>query len=195
MWLIVGLGNPGSKYLLNRHNVGFVAIDYLSKSVGVRNEEGKSEHQGKTVDFKWESEPVKLVKPETFMNLSGDCVSDIVNFYKIETEKIIIVHDELDLPFGQMRLKKKGGDGGHNGVSSLIERLGTDDFLRVRIGIGRPPHPEMSPASFVLQNFSKEEQASLPTILEKAVDAIEAIVFDDPLKAMNTFNTRDKEKE
>src|SRR5690242_9998749 len=133
MWLIVGLGNPGSKYLLNRHNVGFAALDYLTKAVGVRNDDGKSEHKGRTIDFKWDGEPVKLVKPETFMNLSGDCVAELAQYYKIDTEHIIIVHDELDLPFGQIRLKQKGGDGGHNGVSSLIENLGSDEFLRLRI--------------------------------------------------------------
>jgi len=107
MWLIVGLGNPGSKYLLTRHNVGFMAVDFMVKSLGVRNDDARSEHQARTINFKWENETVKLAKPETFMNLSGEAVGAITHFYKIPIEKIIIVHDELDLPFGQIRLKTK----------------------------------------------------------------------------------------
>ncbi len=194
MWLIVGLGNPGSKYLLTRHNVGFMTLDFFVKSVGVRNDDGKQEHKAQTIDFKWEDKQVKLVKPLTFMNKSGESVGEIMRYYKVPLENIIIVYDDLDTPYGQVRLKQKGGDGGHNGIKSLIEQLGTNEFLRVRIGIGRPPHPEMDPGDYVLQNFSKQEQPLLPDLLNTAVDAIEMAVFEGPLKAMNTFNTKPKEE-
>jgi PTH1 family peptidyl-tRNA hydrolase len=192
MWLIVGLGNPGSKYLLTRHNVGFLALDYLTKAVGVRDVEGKSECKGRTIDFKWDAEPVKLVKPETFMNLSGECVGELMRYYKIDLEHVVVVYDDMDIPLGQIRVKQKSGGGSsHNGIKSLVEHLGTNDFLRVKIGIGRPPHKEMDPANFVLQNFSKTEQESLNATLERAVDALEMIVFDDVTKAMNVFNVKE----
>jgi PTH1 family peptidyl-tRNA hydrolase len=193
MWLIVGLGNPGSKYLLTRHNAGFMALDYLVKSIGVRNEDGKQDFKANTIDFKWDDQPVKLVKPLTYMNKSGESVGEIMRYYKIPVEKVIIVYDDLDTPFGQIRLKTKGGDGGHNGIKSLIEHLSGNEFLRVRIGIGRPPHPDMDPADYVLQNFSKQEQPALPDILNTALDAIEMVVFEGAVKAMNTFNTRPKD--
>jgi PTH1 family peptidyl-tRNA hydrolase len=190
MWLIVGLGNPGSKYLLTRHNIGFMAVDYFVKSVGVRNEDGKTEYNAKTVSFKWESETIKLAKPETFMNLSGDSVQPLSHFYKIPPDHIIVIQDELDLPFGRIQIKVKGGAGGHNGINSLLEKLGTDEFLRVRLGVGRSPIAGMDPADWVLQNFSKDEQAKLPEFLNTAVDAVESIVFDGPMNAMNKFNKK-----
>lgn len=191
MWLIVGLGNPGSKYLLTRHNVGFMAVDFLVKAAGVRNDDARDEHQAKTVTFKWDTEQVKLVKPETFMNLSGESVGSLSKFYKVPIDHVLIVQDDLDQPFGQIRLKSSSGAGGHNGIDSIIEHLGTNEFLRVKIGIGRSPIAGMDPAAWVLQNFSKEEQAKLPEILDTAVDAIEAVVFDGPVKAMNEFNKKD----
>jgi PTH1 family peptidyl-tRNA hydrolase len=191
MWLIAGLGNPGSKYLLTRHNVGFMALDFLTKAVGVRDGDGKSELKGRVVDFRWENEQIKLVKPETFMNLSGECVGPVLNYYKIDIDHLIIVHDDMDQPFGQIRIKQKSGDGGHNGLKSLIEVLGTNDFLRVKIGVGRPPHPGMDPADHVLQNFTKTEQASLGLILDRTVDALEMIVFEGGTKAMNVFNAKE----
>ncbi|MDZ4676859.1 MAG: aminoacyl-tRNA hydrolase [Oligoflexia bacterium] len=194
MWLIVGLGNPGSKYLLTRHNSGFMALDYLVKSIGVQNSDGKQEHKAQTIDFKWEDQPIKLIKPLTYMNKSGESVGEIMRYYKVPLENIIVVYDDLDTPYGQIRLKQKAGDGGHNGIKSLIEQLGTNEFLRVRIGIGRPTHPDMDPADYVLQNFSKQELTTLPDHLNTALDAIEMVVFEGPLKAMNTFNTKPKEE-
>jgi PTH1 family peptidyl-tRNA hydrolase len=190
MWLIVGLGNPGSKYLLTRHNLGFMALDYLVKSVGVRNDDSKLEHKANTINFLWETQPIKLAKPETFMNLSGESVQPLAHFYKIPPDHIIVVHDELDLPFGRMQIKVKGGAGGHNGISSIIEKLGTDEFIRLRLGIGRSPIAGMETADWVLQKFSKEDQNLLPDFLNTAVDAIESIVFDGAMTAMNTFNKK-----
>jgi peptidyl-tRNA hydrolase, PTH1 family len=176
--------------MLTRHNAGFMALDFLVKSVGVRNDDARAEFDGQTVDFKWDTEPIKLVKPQTFMNHSGDCVGELARFYKIPVDRILVVHDELDLPFGQLRLKAGGGDGGHNGLKSLTEKLGTNEYLRLRIGIGRPPQPGPDAAAYVLQKFSPEEQQAWPEILNRAVDAMEAVVFDGALKAMNIFNTR-----
>ena len=113
--------------------------------------------------------------------------------YKIETNHLIVVHDDMDQPFGQIRLKQKSGDGGHNGLKSLIEALGTTEFLRLKIGVGRPPHREMDPADYVLQNFSKIEQTAISAILDRAVDALEMVVFDGPTKAMNTFNVKEED--
>jgi peptidyl-tRNA hydrolase, PTH1 family len=190
MWLIVGLGNPGSKYLLTRHNVGFMTLDFLAKSVGVRNDDARSEFKAQTVDFRWDGTPVKLVKPQTFMNLSGESVGEMVRYLKAPLEHLVVVHDELDLPFGQVKLKSGGGSGGNNGLKSLIEHLESENFLRVRIGVGRPPAPQMDPADFLLQSFSKDEQTALPSILETAVDAIEMVVFEGVTKAMNVFNVK-----
>jgi len=187
VWLIVGLGNPGSKYLLTRHNVGFMAVDYLAKSVGVRNDDVKVEHNASTISFKWENEPVKLVKPQTFMNLSGESVSALLHYYKVEVGKLIIIVDDVDLPFGKIRMRSGSGDGGHNGLKSLIQHLG-NEFLRIRIGVCRPLNPEMDTADWVLKNFSKEEQAALPEILNTVTDAIEMTVFEGATKAMNEFN-------
>lgn len=191
MWLIVGLGNPGSRYLLTRHNVGFMALDYLVQSVGARNSDGKPEMQATTIDFKWDTEAVKLVKPQTYMNLSGESVGELSRYFKVPIDKIIVVHDDVDQPFGQIRIKEKSGDGGHNGIKSLIEHLGTNEFVRVKIGIGRPANTQMETADYVLQKFSSEEQEKLPDIISKAVDAVEGIIFDGVVKAMNTFNVRE----
>ena len=188
MWLIVGLGNPGIKYALTRHNAGFMACDYLVKSVGARGEDAKTEFDAITISFKWDSEQVHLSKPQTFMNLSGDSVAPMMNFY--EPSKLIVVHDEVDIPFGRIRLTQNASAGGHNGIKSLIEKLGTNEFLRVRIGVGRSTIAGMDTAAWVLQKFTKEEQDALPEILNTTVDAIEAVVFDGPVKAMNVFNTK-----
>jgi PTH1 family peptidyl-tRNA hydrolase len=190
MWLIVGLGNPETRYFLTRHNLGFMAVDYLVKSVGAREDQGRSEHDALTISFNWENESVKVAKPQTYMNLSGDSVSSLANFYKVPPDHVVIIHDELDLPFGRIQIKIKGGDGGHNGVSSVIEKLGTDEFVRVRVGIGRSLIAGMDSATWVLQKFSKEENEKLPEVLNTTVDAVESIVFDGTLKAMNTFNKK-----
>jgi peptidyl-tRNA hydrolase, PTH1 family len=188
VWLIVGLGNPGTKYLLTRHNVGFIALDYLAKSVGVRNDDAKNEHKAQTVSFNWETTPIKLVKPQTFMNLSGESVAPLANFYKVQPSNIIVVHDEVDLPFGRIQIKTNGSAGGHNGLKSLIEKLGTQEFTRVRVGIGRSPIAQVDTADWVLQKFSESEQEPLSEILNRVADAIESIVFDGVTKAMNTYN-------
>ncbi len=195
MWLVVGLGNPGPKYLMTRHNVGFMAVDFLAKGIGVRNEAAKSEFQSHTIDFRWEETPVKLVKPQTFMNLSGEAVGELMRFYKVEMDHLLIIFDDLDTSFGQIRLKSSSGDGGHNGLKSLIQHLGSTEFMRIKVGIGRPVHPDQEAADYVLQKFNQTEQEKLAEILNITVDAVESVIFDGPLKAMNTFNTKNKGEE
>jgi peptidyl-tRNA hydrolase, PTH1 family len=195
MWLIVGLGNPGSKYLLTRHNVGWMALDFFVKAIGARVDGVKREHEADTITFNWDSEQIKLVKPQTFMNLSGESVGAIARFYKIEPTNILVLHDDMDQPFGQMRIKTKSGDGGHNGIKSLIAMLGTNDFPRIKIGIGRPAIAGMDPADYVLQNFSAQERGALAEILNQVNDAVETLVFEGLTKAMNTFNRKKEDTE
>lgn len=174
--------------MLTRHNVGFMAADFLAKSVGAPEGAGKQEHEALCLDFSWDSEKVKLVKPQGFMNLSGESVGPLSRFYKVEPQNILVVHDDMDIPFGQIRLKTSGGDGGHNGLKSLIEHLGTKDFPRVRIGVSRPPNPKMDPATYVLQSFNQEEQSKLPEIMNEVADSIECVIFEGMTAAMNKFN-------
>ncbi|MFN7904521.1 MAG: aminoacyl-tRNA hydrolase [Pseudobdellovibrionaceae bacterium] len=185
MWLIVGLGNPGSKYLLTRHNVGFLAIDVLAKSLGIKfTEKFKSEFSL----AKLAGEDVAIAKPQTFMNLSGEAVQVIAGFYKIDLDKIIVLHDDVDQPFGQIRLHKNRGHGGNNGIKSITQLMGSMDYARVKIGVSRPPHPDFSVADYVLQNFSDEEMKVLPGILDRSLDAVEAIIKMGVEKASTQFN-------
>ncbi len=192
MWMIVGLGNPGNKYLLTRHNVGFMALDYFVKAMGAEQSKPKTESKAFVTTFSVDGQQMILVKPQTYMNLSGESVGEIMRYYKIEIPNIVVAHDDLDQPFGNVRIKAASGDGGHNGLKSLIEHLGTNEFPRVKIGIGRPPHPEMEIADYVVQNFSKTEQAGLPDILNTSVDAIESVIFEGLITAMNKFNGNKK---
>ncbi len=191
MFLIVGLGNPGKKYSGNRHNAGFMTADSL------RDREGLPDYKEK-VSGVWSrglvfGHEVVLLKPMTFMNLSGDSVQPASAFFKVAPAEIIVVHDELDVPFGEVRLKMGGGHAGHNGLRSLIERLGTPDFARVRVGVGRPP-PDFKGdvADFVLQDFDAVERAQAPDLIERARDAVKRLVQDGTSAAMNVVNTKKK---
>lgn len=188
MWLIVGLGNPGAKYTFTRHNVGFLAVDFLLNCLEVK-QEPKEEFQALTNQFNWDSEVIKVAKPMTYMNLSGESVGEICRFYKIPVENVLVIQDDLDQPFGQIRLKAASGDGGHNGIKSLAQHLSSNDFIRLKIGIGRPVE-KMDPAAYVLQKFSDEENEKLSEILNKSVDAIEEVIFEGAESAMNKFNRR-----
>lgn len=184
-YLIVGLGNPGPRYHNNRHNVGFMVIDALADDAGIpiRRVEFRA-LVGKGV---LEREPVLLAKPQTFMNDSGQAVAPLVRFYKIPNEKLLVVHDDLDLPFGTLRLRPQGGAGGQRGMGSIIAKLDTQDFARLRVGIGRPPG-RMAPRDYVLHDFDPKEEEILPEVLRNAVDAIHRFVADGIEKAMNDFN-------
>ncbi len=187
MYLIAGLGNPGQKYDDTRHNIGFMFLDYLA-----------SEANDNFKDSKWEASVLKmnlwsqqmiLVKPQTFMNLSGKAVGLIASYYQIEPEKIIVVHDDLDLDAGRIKVVFDRGHGGHNGIRSIIESLGTREFARLRIGIGRPPE-KMKPSSFVLSRFSSEEMSDVQEGFVDMARAIRLIMEEGVVKAMNYMNKK-----
>ncbi len=180
--LIVGLGNPGPKYTLTRHNVGFMVIDELISSLNV-TKLSSSSFNGEL----YKSNNHFLLKPLTFMNLSGESVAKVKNFYKLDTNDIIVVHDDLDLPFGSIRFKRGGGHGGHNGLKSLDSHIGKE-YIRIRIGIGKPEH-KTEIVSYVLSNFTNEEQKKLPEILLHVKEAILKFLDDESLQKITSFYT------
>lgn len=186
-WLIVGLGNPGSNYTFNRHNIGFMVIDFLLKSIGSPIE--KSEHKSITSKFKLENIHIITAKPQTYMNRSGEAVQGLTSYYKIPSSNIIVIQDDIDQGFGKMKLHRNRGHGGHNGIRSITESLGSSDYYRVKLGVGRPQHPSFSVADYVLQNFSENEMNELPEILNKATQAIEHLITHGYSEAATQFNT------
>ncbi|HSQ67101.1 MAG TPA: aminoacyl-tRNA hydrolase [Polyangiaceae bacterium] len=189
MYLVVGLGNPGKKYERNRHNVGFMVADRLRADGGLPDY--KEKFSGVFSRGRVSTDDAMVLKPMTFMNLSGDSVQPAAAFVKVDPAHVIVVHDELDLPFGDVRVKVGGGHAGHNGLRSIIERLGTPDFLRVRVGIGRPP-PDFrgEVADYVLSDFDSSDRAELPDVLARAAEAVRLIVDKGPGPAQNAVNTR-----
>jgi PTH1 family peptidyl-tRNA hydrolase len=184
-WLIAGLGNPGPGYAGNRHNAGFMVADLLAERIGTRFKRDRSRAAvatGRLAGF-----PVTLAKPQPFMNLSGGPVASLRSFYKLPPDQIVVVHDEMDIPFGTVRLKLGGGDNGHNGLRSVTAALGTRDYFRVRVGIGRPPG-RMDAADFVLHDFSAAERKQLPELLSRSADAVEVLLHDGLVRAQNEFN-------
>ena len=180
--LIVGLGNPGEKYLFTRHNIGFMVIDHLAerwKSLPFKKE-------GHALTSKYNQ--VLLVKPQKFMNLSGEVVQQLMNYYKIQTTQLLVLHDDLDLPFGSFRYQLQRGPGGHNGVKNIHHVLGTADYARIKIGIGRPAQVQMDVADYVLQNFSSTEIESLPQLLTDIGDSIEFFLDHGFAKTANQYN-------
>jgi len=184
-WLIAGLGNPGSGYAGNRHNCGFMVADVLADRMGAPFKRDRS--RARVAVGRLASCPVTLAKPQSFMNLSGRPVAALRTFYKIPVERIVVIHDELDIPFGTVRLKQGGGDNGHNGLRSVTAALGSRDYLRVRVGIGRPPG-RMDPADFVLHDFSAAERKVLPDVLERCADAVEVLLQRGLATAQNEFH-------
>ncbi len=184
-FLIVGLGNPGREYKDNRHNLGFMLVDRLAVRLEARGM--KLQSKAIVTTARYEGTKLILAKPQTFMNLSGGSVQGLVRFYKLPLGSVLIAHDDLDLPFGVIRLRPGGGPGGQKGMASAIESLGTQEFPRLRIGIGRPPG-RMDPADYVLQDFSRDETKELSTILDRAADAALTFVTDGLDRAMNKFN-------
>ena len=184
-YLIIGLGNPGRDYLNNRHNIGFMLIDRLA----VRLNAQKIRLQSKAiVTSAIEADnKVILAKPQTYMNLSGQSIQGLVKFYKLPLDRMLVAHDDLDLPFGTLRLRPGGGPGGQRGMASTIDYLGTQVFPRLRLGIGRPPG-RMDPAAYVLQDFSRKEKELLPEILDRSVEAVLCLISQDLDAAMNKFN-------
>ncbi len=183
-FLIVGLGNPGRKYRGNRHNIGFMAVDALAAAYNI--ESSKVQNKAIVGNGRIQNQNVIIAKPQTYMNDSGDAVGPLARYYKVPIENVLVVYDELDLPFGTIRLREKGGAGGHNGMKSVINHLG-QDFPRVRLGIGRPPGRMPVPA-YVLQDFGKDDLPLLDDVLAEAVRAIETYLRDGIQLAMSRHN-------
>jgi peptidyl-tRNA hydrolase, PTH1 family len=184
-YLLIGLGNPGREYRDNRHNLGFMVIDRLIVRLNARGMKVQSKAIVTTATY--EERKLILAKPQTYMNLSGQSAQGLLNFYKIPVENMLIAHDDLDIPFGTIRIRPGGGPGGQKGMASTIERLGTKDFPRLRIGIGRPPG-RMDPAAYVLQDFSRDEMKTLSEIVDRAAEAALTFVVEGLNKAMNKYN-------
>ena len=184
-WLVVGLGNPGPRYAATRHNIGFAVVELLAARVGGRFKA----HRGRcdVVETRLSGRPVVLAKPKSYMNESGGPVVAISRFYKVPLDRLVLVHDDLDLPFGTLRLKRGGGDGGHNGLRSATAALGSREHLRVRFGIGRPPGRQ-DPADFVLREFTVSERKELPFLVDRAADAVESLIANGLDAAQNEFN-------
>jgi PTH1 family peptidyl-tRNA hydrolase len=189
--LVVGLGNPGRRYLATRHNVGFLALDVLRDSLGLSSYDERFSGLFTLGEPSGCSGAVALLKPSTFMNLSGSSVQMAMAFLEVEAPSVIVLHDELDLGFGVVRVKVGGGHAGHNGLRSLIDRISSSDFVRVRIGVGRPP-PGFGGdvGDYVLSGFDPVEQAGLPGVIEEAVDAVRTVLLSGPSAAMNHVNAR-----
>jgi peptidyl-tRNA hydrolase, PTH1 family len=186
-WLIAGLGNPEEGYRRSRHNLGFMALDRMAERCGVRLSERRFKaHFGRCVI---DGQHVLLAQPQTFMNLSGEAVAPMLGYFKIETARLIVIHDELDLGIGTIRIKRGGGHGGNNGLRSIVESLGTGDFVRIRIGVGRPPQGRDA-VGFLLQPMTRNELAAYDPVIERVAEAAEAIVASGVGPAMNKFNQR-----
>ncbi len=213
MFLVVGLGNPGREHEHDRHNVGFVVIDALARQLG--GAEFKSKWNAHFARASLGGHEVVLLKPQTYMNLSGESVQPAAAFFKVPPAEVLVVHDEIDLPFGEQRLKLGGGHAGHNGVRHIIERLGTPEFVRLRVGIGRPPvgfrgddgaatrsphdgaatrspHDGAATRTWVLSGFDAPQRAELPGVVDRATDAIARVVKGGLSAAMNVANSREK---
>ena len=184
-WLVAGLGNPGPRYAGNRHNAGFMVADLLASRMEVRFRTGK--YQAAVADGRLAGRPVTLAKPMTFMNVAGGPVAGLAGYYRLPPGQLVVIHDELDLPFGAIRLKLGGGDNGHNGLRSVTSSLGSRDYYRVRFGIGRPPG-RMDPAVFVLRDFSAAERKELPLLVDRAADAVAALLAGGLAAAQNAFH-------
>lgn len=184
-YLLIGLGNPGREYRDSRHNVGFMLVDRIAVRLDARGMKVQSKAIVTTAMH--EDRKLILAKPQTYMNLSGQSVQGLIHFYKLSLLNVLMAHDDLDIPFGTIRLRPGGGPGGQRGMASTIEQLGTKDFPRLRIGIGRPPG-RMDPAAYVLQDFTRAEMKMLSEILDRAADAALEFVVNGLDKAMNKYN-------
>ena len=187
-WLAVFLGNPGPKYEWTRHNAGFLTCDALAKKLGVNVNRARFKALTATCDIGGES--VMLMKPQTYMNSSGEAAAEAARFYKIPPEHVIVVSDEVSLPIGRLRIRQTGSAGGHNGLKSIIAQLGSDQFPRIRLGVGAPPHPDYDMADWVLSVFRDQDAADIADAAKRAAEAVECYITEGPERAMNRFNTK-----
>ena len=191
MKMIVGLGNPGNEYAGTRHNVGWMLVDALAEHLGIN--EWRSREKGMVAEGRIGSEKILLVKPLTYMNNSGECVGPLMRWYKLEPEDIMAAHDDMDIPIGTIRIRKKGSAGGHNGINSLLSHIGSENFGRLRIGIGRP-QPGWSVINHVLAKFNDQEQEKIGDAIKQLIPAVECMVLEGPDMAMNKFNPKKVKK-
>ncbi|WP_344970038.1 aminoacyl-tRNA hydrolase [Streptosporangium fragile] len=187
-WLVVGLGNPGPEYAGNRHNAGFMVLDELAARVGGRFKAHRS--RAEVLEGRLAGVPAVLAKPLSYMNLSGGPVKALSDFYKVDPARVLVVHDELDIPYGALRAKLGGGDNGHNGLKSITKSLATRDYLRVRFGIGRPPG-RMDAAAYVLRDFATAERKDLAFLVDRAADVVESLIKVGLEQTQNTFHAGD----
>lgn len=185
-FMIVGLGNPGIDYNDTRHNAGFIFIDYIANKLGVKINKLKHKAYYTTADFN--GKKVLLVKPQTYMNLSGEAVVGMINFFKVPIEKMLVISDDISLDVGKIRIRRKGSDGGQRGLRNIIELTGKDNFPRIKIGIGKKPNPNYDLAKWVLSKFNKEELETLDGIKDSVYDAVKLIIDNQTDKAMNKYN-------
>lgn len=186
MWLITGLGNPGNQYTRTRHNIGFLAVENSLQALGANSP--KNQFKAEINSAHWQNHSLLFCRPQTFMNLSGESVQPLLGFYKIPREHLIVIHDDLDIPFGSLRIHKNRGHGGHNGIKSISGLLGSPDYIRIKMGVGRPAHPEMSVADWVLSKWSSDEEKQLPQFLEECHGALLEILKSGPDKAASLYN-------
>jgi PTH1 family peptidyl-tRNA hydrolase len=187
IYLIVGLGNPGREYQASRHNIGFMLVSYLAEKLDVSFTRLQSKALVTKTDY--QNRRVILAKPQTYMNLSGQAVASLVKFYKIPLNHLMVVYDDVDLPFGRIRIRPSGGSAGQKGMQSIINQLGTQEFPRMRLGVGKPPGSKQA-ASYVLRDFSAEDADFLPQVLERGAEAVSMFITDDLVSAMNNFNSK-----
>lgn len=185
-FLIVGLGNPGGKYEITRHNAGFLCADLFAESMNT--EIKRLKYHALTAEVNIDGHRCLLMKPQTFMNNSGEAVGEAAKFYKISAEKVIVMFDDISLPIGKLRVRRKGSAGGHNGIKSIISHLGSENFPRVKIGVGAKPNPDYDLADWVLTNFKKEDFPALKEAMVNAGEAVKLIVNGNTDKAMNLYN-------
>lgn len=185
MKIIAGLGNPGPRYETTRHNVGFLVLDFLAEKLNI--DFNKENHFSSVAEGRISGEKILLMKPQTFMNLSGRAVQDAVSFYKIDLSDLLVIYDDMDLPAGRLRLKQRGSAGGHNGMNSIINHLSSQEISRIKVGIGRPDREK--PANYVLMPFPDADWESVKTALEKGADAAELWIKEGISAAMNKFNS------
>ena len=190
-YIIAGLGNPGKQYELSRHNAGFLCIDILANRYSFKTDRIK--FNALCADVMISSKRCLVMRPQTYMNLSGDAVKAAADFYKIPSDHVIIIYDDIDLPVGALRIRRKGSAGGHNGIKSIIAQMGTDEFPRLKIGVGAKPDPDYDLKDYVLGTFSKADQEILKTTMAKACDGVEIIVSGDVDKAMATCQITKKQ--
>jgi peptidyl-tRNA hydrolase, PTH1 family len=184
-WIIAGLGNPGPEYAGTRHNAGHMVLALLAERMGARFKAHRTRND--TAEGRLAGQAVTLARPRSYMNLSGGPVAALMAFYKLPAGRLVVIHDELDIPFGAVRLKLGGGDNGHNGLRSITSALGTRDYYRVRFGIDRPPG-RMDPAAYVLRDFAAAERKELPFLVDRAADATETLITKGLAEAQNTYH-------